>query len=393
MVDFHLSDEQRARQAAAREFATQHIAPAAAWIDQDHTFPWALVEAGVRAGWSTMLIPAAYGGRGFDHVSAGLVLEELGAACSGVATIFGASILGTAPIVLLGREDQKLRLLRQIADDASGRFLCAFAVTEASAGSASGSGDPRFGIQTHARRQGDDYVLSGSKRFISNGSVARRYTVLARTHPTKPAMGGLSFFVVDADAGVVVGRQEDKMGQRACPATELHFDGVPAAADDLLGREGLGSIGLMQAISFSTPLVAAICVGVARAAFELALAHARSATPPAIDEQAVAMRLVDMATAVEAARALTWRVLWGNDQRMDRISGRLRGTPNLKLAAMAKVLASDTCMRVAHEAIEIIGPVALVENHPAGKLLRDAKLMAIFEGTNQIHRIGAARLL
>jgi len=393
MIDFHLSDEQRARQAAAREFAIQEIAPVATRVDQGHDFPWELVEAGVRAGWTTMLIPAAYGGGGFDHISAGLVLEELGAACSGVATIFGASILGTGPIVLLGSEAQKQRLLRRITDDRTGRFLCAFAVTEASAGSASASGDLQFGIQTRARRHGEAYVLCGSKRFISNGSVARLYSVLARTHPTKPAMGGLSFLAVEADAGVVVGRVEDKMGQRACQAAELHFDEVRVAADNLLGREGFGSIGLMQTISFSTPLVAAVCIGVARAALELALAHARSTTPPLLEEQAVAMRLFDMATAVEAARALVWRVLWANDQRMDRDTGRLRGTPNLKLAAMAKVLASDTCVQVAHDAIELIGPPALVEDHPAGKLLRDAKLMQIYEGTNQIHRIGAARLL
>ncbi|HVN87441.1 MAG TPA: acyl-CoA dehydrogenase family protein [Candidatus Binatia bacterium] len=393
MVDFDLSDEQRARQTAAREFAARHITPVASAIDRGHDVPWDVVEAGVRAGWTTMLVPARYGGGGFDNLSAGLVLEELGAACSGIATLFGASILGTGPIVLLGSEEQKQRLLGRIAADSTGRFLCAFAVTEASAGSASASGDPHFGVQSKAVRRGDDYVLNGSKRFISNGSVARLYSVLARTHPTKPAMGGLSFFAVDADAGVAVGTIEDKMGQRACPTAELHFDDVIVPAENLLGREGLGSIGLMQTISFSTPLVAAVCLGVARAALDLALAHARSTAPPLTEEQATAMRLFDMAAAIEAARTLVWRVLWGNDQRMDRETGRLRGTPNLKLAAMAKVLASETCVRVAHDAIEIIGPSALVENHPAGKLLRDARLMPIYEGTNQIHRIATARLL
>jgi len=348
-----------------------------------------VVEQGVRAGLTTMLIPAAYGGGGFDNLSAGLVLEELGAACAGLATVFGASILGTGPIVLLGGEEQKQRLLRRITGDQSGRFLCAFAVTESAAGSAAASGDLKFGVQLRARRDGDAYVVSGSKRFISNGSVARLYTVLARTHPTKPAIGGLSFFAVDAGDGVHVGKVEDKMGQRACPAAEVLFEDAKVPAENLLGREGLGSVGMAQTISFSTPLVSAVCVGVARRATELARAHAQAR----LDNQEVAMRLFDMVSTVEAARNLVWRALWENDQRQDRVTGRLRGAPNLKLAAIAKVFASDACVRLVDDALRIIGPEAVVGDHPVSKLVRDAKLMQIFEGTNQMHRIATARLL
>lgn len=246
-------------------------------------------------------------------------------------------------------------------------------------------------MQLRARRDGEAYVLSGDKRFISNGSVAQLYSVLARTHPTKPALTGLSFFAVAAGDGVQVGKVEDKTGQRACPVTELIFDETRVPANNLLGSEGLGSIGLAQTISFSTPLVSAICVGLARTALELALQHARGASQ--LGEQGVAMRLFDMATTIEAARHLVWRALWANDQRLDRTTGRLRGAPNLKLAVMAKVFASDACVRVADDALEIIGPEAVFGNHPLGKLVRDAKLMQIFEGTNQIHRIATARLL
>lgn len=391
MIDFELSAEQRARQDNARQFAARHITPIASTVDRDAAFPWSVIEEGIGVGFTTMLIPTAYGGQGYDNLSAGLVLEELGAACAGIATIFGASVLGTAPIILLGSEEQKQPLLRRIVDDTSGRFLCAFAVTESEAGSAAASGHPQYGVQLRARRDGEAYVLSGSKRFISNGSVAQLYSVLARTHPTKPALGGLSFFAVEAGEGVQVGKVEDKSGQRACPTTELIFDDVRVPASSLLGREGLGSLGLAQTISFSTPLVAAICVGLARAALELALQHARGARQ--LDEQGVAMRLFDMATTVEAARHLVWRVLWANDQRVDPTTGKLQGAPNLKLAAMAKVFASDACVRVADDALQIIGPAALVGDHPVSKLVRDAKLMQIFEGTNQIHRIATARLL
>lgn len=391
MIDFELSVGQRTIREKAREFAADHIKPITEEGDREHHFPWDVVEKGVRAEFTTMLIPTAYGGAGYDNLSAGLVLEEFGAACAGIATVFGASILGAGPIVLLGTEEQKQRLLRQITDDLSCRFLCAFAVTEALAGSAAASGHPQFGVQLRAVRDADSYVLSGRKRFISNGSVARLFSVLARTHPTKTALGGLSFFAVDAHAGVEAARIEDKMGQRVCQAAELLLDNVRVPADNLLGAEGLGVIGLTQTISFSIPLVASICVGVARSATELAFQHARQNS--LLDDQGVAMRLFDMATSVEAARHLVWRALWQNDQRMDRTTGRLHGAPNLKLAAMAKVFASDACVRLVDDAIQIIGPVSLVESHPLSKLARDAKLMQIFEGTNQVHRIATARLL
>lgn len=391
MVSFELSDQQRSRQATARDFAQKHICPVAAAIDSGSCSPRDVVEKGIRAGLTTMLIPEAYGGGGFDNLSAGLVLEELGAACPGVATIFGASILGTGPIVLLGTDTQKTRLLRRIAEDETGHFLCAFAVTEAGAGSAAASGHPQYGVQLRARREGEFYILSGSKRFISNGSTARLISVLARTHPTKPAMGGLSFFAVEGATGIGVVREEHKTGQCACPAAELVFENTPVPAENLLGAEGLGTIGLTQTISFSTPLVAAICVGVGRRAMEIALQHARANS--LLEEQAAAAKLFDMATTLEAARNLVWRALWHNDQRVDRATGRLRGAPNLKLAAMAKVFASDSCVRLVDQAMHIVGREALVEGHQLSKLARDAKLMQIFEGTNQIHRITGAHVL
>lgn len=391
MISFELSAEQCVRQGKAREFAGEYIAPNANLVDRQHQFPWDVVEKGIRSGLTRMLIPSAYGGEGYDNVSAGLVLEELGAACAGMATIFGASILGSGPIVLLGTEEQKQRLLRRITEDESGQYLCGFAVTEPASGSAAPSGDPHYGVQLRARREADAYLLSGCKRFISNAGVARLFSVLARTHPTKTALGGLSFFAVEASTGVQVGIAEDKMGQCACPTAEIRFDDVSVPSRNLLGKEGLGAIGFAQTISFSTPLVAAVCVGVARAATETATRYARAAS--LLDNQGVAMRLFDMATKLEAARNLVWRALWHNDQHVDRTNGRLRGAPNLRLAAMAKVFASDTCVQLVDEAVQIVGPAALVEGHTLSKLVRDAKLMQIFEGTNQIHRIATARLL
>ncbi|MFN8628391.1 MAG: acyl-CoA dehydrogenase family protein [Candidatus Binatia bacterium] len=391
MIDFEPSAIQRSRQEAAREFTTQHVLPVAAAIDREGEFPWDLVEKGVRAGFTTMLIPTAYGGGGYDHVSAGLVLEELGAGCAGVATIFGASILGVGPIVLLGTEIQKQRLLRRITRDIGGQCLCAFAVTEATAGTAAASGHPKFGVQLRARREGESYRLTGRKCFISNGSVASLFSVLARTDPMKAALGGLSFFVVDAHHGVRIGRIEEKMGQRACPVAELLLDEVEISSENLLGSEGLGAIGLVQTLSFSLPLVAAISVGLARTATQYALSYARKNSLS--NDQGVAMRLFDMAMLVDTARDLVWRALWQNDQRTDQTTGKLRGAPNLKLATMAKVFASDACVRVVDGAMQVVGPEALTGAHPLGKLVRDAKLMQIFEGTNQIHRITAERLL
>lgn len=391
MIDFDLSVTQRSRRENAAEFAARSIAPIADSFDRHLEFPWEIIEEAVRLGFTSMLIPSAYGGAGFDNLSAGLVLEELGAVCSGFATVLGASILGAGPIVLLGTESQKQKLLRRITDDTKGRCLCAFAVTEAAAGTAAASGHPKFGVQMRARRVGDSYYLSGSKCFISNGSVASLFSVLARTHPTKAAIGGLSFFAVEVHHGVKVGRIEEKMGQRACPVAELVFDEVRVPSENLLGGEGLGAIGLMQTLSFSLPLVGAICVGLARAATEQTIEYARSNS--ILDDQGVAMRLFDMATSVEAARHLVWRALWQNDQRVDHATGKLRGSPNLKLAAMAKVFASDACVNVVDAATQIVGPPAVTGAHPLGKLLRDAKLMQIYEGTNQIHRIVTARLL
>jgi len=167
MIDFELSAEQRARQDNARQFAARHITPIASTVDRDAAFPWSVIEEGIGVGFTTMLIPTTYGGQGYDNLSAGLVLEELGAACAGIATVFGASVLGMAPIILLGSEEQKQPLLRRIVDDTSGRFLCAFAVTESGAGSAAASGHPQYGVQLRARRDGEAYVLSGSKRFLA----------------------------------------------------------------------------------------------------------------------------------------------------------------------------------------------------------------------------------
>jgi acyl-CoA dehydrogenase len=389
--DFALSAEQRSIQERAREFAAREIAPVALAVDQDHgEFPWTVVERGIAAGWTTMLIPRRYGGGGFDQLTGGLVLEELGAACSGFATIFGASNLGVGPLLLQGSEEHKRRALGKICG--GGRNLAAFAVTEAEAGSSAASGDPQLGPQLRARRQGDVYVLHGAKRFITNGSVASLITVLARTHPTKGSIGGLSFFALEAPrAGLSVGKVESKMGQRASHTAELIFEDVHADVADLIGREGMGSMTMLQTISCSTALAAAVCVGIGRAAAEAVVRWGREREM--LDDQGFALRAADMAAAVEAARALAWRALWENDQRLDHDTGRLQRAPSLKLSTMAKVFASDMCVRAATDAIDVVGPEACVRSHPLQKLFRDAKLMQIYEGTNQVHRIGMARLL
>jgi alkylation response protein AidB-like acyl-CoA dehydrogenase len=391
MSGFALREDQRRVQEQAREFAEREIAPAALAVDRaPYPFPWAVVERGIRAGWTTMLIPARYGGGGFEQLTAGVVLEELGAACAGFATIFGASNLGVAPLLLQGTEEQKQRLLPKLREGE--RRLAAFAVTEAGAGTAAASGDPRYGPQLRAHRDGGDYVLRGAKRFITNGSVASLVTVLARTHPTKGAFGGLSFFAVEAPCtGLSVGKTESKMGQRASHTAELIFDDVRVEPANLVGREGLGSMAMLQTISCSTALVAAVCVGVGRAATEAAVRYGRERD--LLEDQGFALRVADMATAVEAARTLTRRALWENDQRLDHETGRLTRAPSLKLSAMAKVFASDMCVKVAGTALDILGIEACRAPHPLEKLFRDAKLMQIYEGTNQVHRLGMVRLV
>ena len=374
MIGFDLSDEQLMLQKAARDFAETHMKPYAAELDrqQAKTFDWEIVRRFSKANLLGLIVPEEYGGQGADMVTAAIVGEELGAACLGIMATAGGSWLGTICLKLVGNEEQKRRYLPLVCGPDAG--LAALAVTESEAGS------DVAGIRTQATRKGDRYILNGSKAFITNAGLARFYIVFVSTDPKK-RHAGLNAFIVDGDAkGLTLGRVEDKMGLRASQTGELIFDSVEVPAENLLGIENTGFLIAMQSLDASRPCLGASAVGVARAAFDVALAYARERKQygrPIIENQAISFMLSDMATEIDAARLLTWRACWLIDQDMD----------STKASSMCKIFASETAERVCSRAIQILGANGYSREYPLEKYLRDAKAMPIFEGTNQIQRI------
>lgn len=374
MIDFTLSDQQQELQAKARAFAEQHIAPAARELDETGAFPMDLVRQAFAAGLLSENVPAAYGGPGFSCLDSALVAEELGAACMGVATTLLANGLALTPLILFGTDAQKDRYLRAFAQECR---LAAFCLTEREAGSDVSA------IQTTAVRDGDAYVLNGSKCFSTNGGYAELFTVFASTDPAK-GIRGITAFLVEKAHGVRVGKAENKMGQRTSNQTELHFENVRVPAANLLGGEGAGFKVAMQTLDKTRTGVAAGAVGLARRALQEATAYAQARKQfgqPLAAQQAIQFKLADMALRIDAARLLTWRAAWAADQGL-RLS---------RESAMAKCFAGDTAMAAALEAVQIFGGNGYSKEYPVEKLMRDAKLMQIYEGAQEIQRLVIAR--
>ncbi len=378
MVEFALSEEQQAFLELARDFARQEIAPVALRCDETGEFPWEVLRKAHRAGLINLEVPEEYGGAGLGPFEVSLIAEELAAGCAGITTSLLGNGLALLPLVLFGTPEQKAAFLPSFCAEPR---LAAFCLTEA------GAGSDFSALVTTARREGDEYVLDGAKTFITNGGIASLYTVIATTDRSRGARG-LSAFVIPAGLpGISSGRKERKMGQRASDTCEVILEGVRVPVAHLLGREGHGFRITVETLNRARVGVAAIAVGLARAAFETARDYARQRVQfgqVIASHQAVQLMLADMAMAVETARLLTWRAASAfqkGEQDADRLS------------AMAKCYASDAAMRVTTDAVQVLGGYGYMQDYSVEKYMRDAKLLQIYEGTNQIQRLMIARRL
>jgi acyl-CoA dehydrogenase len=380
MIGFDLNEEQLSYQKMARGFAEKEMKPYAAELDrrQGTAFDWGIVRRFAKANLLGLGVPQEYGGLGVDHLTAAVVAEELGAACLGMSEVAGGTWLATSCLTLVGNEEQKKRYLPLVCGEHGAP--AGLAVTEPEAGSDIDS------IRTRAVRKGDHYTLKGTKAFITNAGLASFYIVFATTDPQK-RHGGLNAFIVDGDAqGLTLGAIEEMMGLRASQTGELIFDNVAVPVENLLGAENTGFLIAMQTLDMSRPCMGATAVGVARAAFETALAYARERKQygrPIIHNQAIAFMLADMATEIEAARLLTWKASWLIDQGMD----------STMASSMCKVVATEMAERVCSRAIQILGGQGYTSRWPLEKYLRDVKALQIYEGTNQIQRVIISSML
>ncbi|RME04896.1 MAG: acyl-CoA dehydrogenase [Planctomycetota bacterium] len=377
MVDFRLSSEQEMLQQTAREFAEKEIRPVASHHDRTGEYPLELARKAWELGLVGTHIPEEYGGSGLGYLDAALVAEELGWGCTGVWTALTVNNLAATPLLVAGSEEQKRRFLGPMKEEF---WPISYAVTEPSAGS-----DVR-GIQTVARRVGGDYVLQGEKMWITNAGKARWFFVLAYTDVEK-GYKGMSGFIVPSDLdGVEVGKKEETMGQRASDTRGVRFEEVRVPKENLVGSEGEGWSIVMETFDRSRPDIGAAAVGLARAAMEYARDYAGERVAfgrPIYQHQGVGFMIADMAKDIDAARLLVWQAAWRKDQ----------GMRNTLQAAYSKCFATDVAMRVAMDAVQIFGGYGFSKEYPVEKLMRDAKVMQIYEGTNQIQRMIMVREL
>ncbi len=375
MIEFELTEDQIALREMAHEFAATEMRPKAAAYDQGHTFPEDVMRKAFEVGFLTCTVPADYGGVGLGDLDTAIVSEELAWGCAGMYTTMMANSLAFTPLLLFGTDEQKKRLF---APFLKGMAFASYCLTEREAGSDTSA------IKTTARKDGSDYILNGSKCFITNGGVASLYVVFANTAPEKGPRG-LSVLAVPRDTpGITVGKVEDKFGHRASNTTELFFEDVRVPAANLIGREGLGFIVAMRTFDKTRAAVGAAGVGIGRAALEHAIEYSKTRIQfgkPIATFQATAFKLAQMAMDLEAARLVVWRAAWLMD----------KGKPNGKESAMAKCLGSDVAMRNALEALQIFGGYGYMKDYPIEKLVRDAKLLQIYEGTNEIQRLVISR--
>ncbi|CAO81134.1 acyl-CoA dehydrogenase family protein [Candidatus Cloacimonas acidaminovorans] len=378
-MDYFLTEEQLEMQEIARRIAEEKIRPVSEKYDEEGIFPWDIVEVMKQSDLFAILVPEEYGGISGKVADLAVVTEELCAVDVGISLAFGATGLGMYPILIAGSEEQKQKYLAQIA---AGEQLAAFALTEANAGSDAGA------IETTAQKEGDYYLLNGTKQWITNGGEAGIYCVFAMTDKTKGARGCSCFLVEKGTPGFNFGKKENKMGIRASATRELIFEDCKVPAENLIGREGTGFITAMKVFDKSRPMVGAQSVGVARGAFEVAIKYSRERQQfgkPISSFQGIQFMLADMATQIEAARALVMQTARMIDSGAKNYS---------KESAMCKYFASDVAMKVTTDAVQILGGYGYMKEYPVEKMMRDAKILQIYEGTNQIQRnIVAANLL
>jgi len=373
-----LSDEQLEIRELVRTLARDRIAPRAAEIDESHEFPWDVVELYREHGIFGLFFEEAYGGTGTGTLLSLVAIEEVSKVCATSGLILAVQELGSLGLKVAGSEEQKARFLPSLA---SGGVLAAYALTEA------GSGSDSAAMRTTARRDGDAYVLDGSKRFITNAAVAGLYTVFAKTDPDAGHQGISAFIVEAGTPGFEVARLEPKMGISGSTTGELAFDGARVPVENRLGEEGEGFRIAMRILDRSRPGVAAQGLGIAQGATDYALEYARTRETmgkPIAEHQLIAAKLADMETRTEAARGLLYRFGRMADEGADE-------TELTKASAMAKLFCTDTAMDVTTEAVQILGGYGYIREYPVERMMRDAKITQIYEGTNEIQRIVIAR--
>jgi len=370
-MDYFLTEEQIMIRDLARQIAEEKIVPVREELDEKEEFPWEIMKVMAQSDLFGLFIPEEYGGLGKGCLELCIAVEELSKACLGVSTTYAANALGTFPLLLHGSDEQKKKYLPDIA---AGKKLVAFGLTEANAGS------DAAGIQTTARREGNEYVLNGTKQWITNGGEAEIYTIIAMTDKEKGPRGASAFVVEKGTPGFLFGKKERKMGIRASVTRELIFDNCRVPKENIIGKEGLGFIVAMKTLDSSRTGVGSQGVGVAQGAFDEAVKFARQRVQfghPIISFQAVQHMLADMATEIEAARSLVYSVARYIDSGAKDVS---------KESAIAKVFATDVGMRVTTNAVQVMGGSGYMREYPVEKMMRDAKILQIYEGTNQIQR-------
>ena len=374
MVDFTLTDEQKSLRELAHDFAEREIRPVAWELDRTAGWPQAILDKAHAIGLMNTHMPEEYGGSGLSYLDGCIISEELAWGCSGVQTSLGANSLASVPVILAGSEEVKREFAEELVAEPK---IASFCLTEP------GAGSDVSGMRTRAVRKGDKYVINGSKCFITNGSYADWFIVYAKTDP-EAGHRGISAFLVRKDDTIVVDKKEDKMGQRASNTATITFAETEVDARYLLGEENEGFKLAMRVLDHTRPGISAVATGISRAAFEFASTYAKERVQfgvPIAMHQAIQFLIADMATKVHLSRLATWNSAVLLDQ----------GRRNTLESSHAKRFAADSAMEVATDAVQIYGGYGFIKDYPVEKLMRDAKIMQLYEGTSQIQRLVIAR--
>jgi butyryl-CoA dehydrogenase len=376
-MQFRLSEEHEMIRKMVRDFAKNEVAPSAAERDEHEKFDRTIFNQMAELGLTGIPFPEEYGGIGSDYLAYVIAIEELSRVCASTGVTLSAhTSLASWPIYKFGTEEQKQKYLKPLAQ---GTKIGAYGLTEP------GSGSDAGGMRTTARKEGNEYILNGSKIFITNGGEAEIYVVFALTDPTNKH--GISAFIVESDTpGFSVGKKESKLGIRSSPTTEIIFEECRIPAENLLGEEGKGFKVAMQTLDGGRNGIAAQAVGIAQGALDAAVDYAKERVQfgkPIIAQQGIAFKLADMATSVEASRLLTYQAAWLESN----------GLPYGKESAMSKLFAGDTAMNVTTEAVQVFGGYGYTKEYPVERFMRDAKITQIYEGTQEIQKLVISRML
>ncbi|MFX3624403.1 MAG: acyl-CoA dehydrogenase [Ectobacillus sp.] len=377
-MQFKLSEEHEMIRKMVRDFARNEVAPTAAERDEEERFDINIFHKMAELGLTGIPWPEEYGGIGSDYLAYVIAVEELSRVCASTGVTLSAhTSLAGWPLYKFGTEEQKQKYLRPMAE---GKKIGAYGLTEP------GSGSDAGGMKTTAKRDGDHYILNGSKIFITNGGIADIYIVFALTDPESKQRGTTAFIVESDTPGFSVGKKESKLGIRSSPTTEIIFEDCRVPAENVLGEEGQGFKIAMQTLDGGRNGIAAQAVGIAQGALDAAVAYAKERTQfgkPIIAQQGIAFKLADMATSVEAARLLTYQAAWLESQ----------GLPYGKESAMSKLFAGDACMKVTTEAVQVFGGYGYTKDYPVERFMRDAKITQIYEGTQEIQKLVISRMI